>query len=190
MVIVSLAAVVFAAGFLVLATVRLAEFKKIIPLAKPAPTAESKPTPANILAASEDTIPASNLEWLANEALVPTTVLKKMLHITSVGGEVVEIKRESGKLPGLTDYYTGPEKGFYAYDGFIRIKPAPDENAESFYFSPKRVEIMKITDASGKKIGFDDLKLGSTIEMEETVDLAVSNIDDQNVISLTIKVIE
>lgn len=190
MVLVSLAAVIFAAGFLVLATARLAEFKKNIPLSKPEPTTVSESTSANILAASEDTIPASNLEWLANEALVPTTVLKKMLHTTTVGGEVVEVKREEGKLPGLRDYYTGTEKGFYAYGGLIKIKPAQTEAAETFYFSPRRMEIMEVTDAAGKKIKFDDLKTGMMIEMEETVDLAISNIDDQNVISLTIKVIK
>lgn len=178
---VSLAAAVFAGGFLILATTRLREFKKA-----------TLSTPANSynFQATADTIPASNLEWLANEVLAPKTVLKRMVHITAVAGEITEIKRESGKLPGLKDYYTGPEKGYYSYGGYVRLKPLGEGNIESFYFSPKRMEVMGVTDLLGKKIAFDDLVIGAVIEVEETVDLAVSNINDGNVISLTIKVIK
>lgn len=190
MVIASLAAVVFAAGFLVLATVRLTEFKKNIPTVSFSTPSVAEQVAENILVASENTIPASNLEWLANEALVPAAMLKKMLHTTTVGGEMVEVKREEGKLPGLRDYYTGTERGFYKYGGWVKIKPLQSEGEEIFYFSPKRMEIMEVTDAAGKKIKFDDLKTGMAIEMEETLDLAISNIDDQNVISVTIKVVK
>lgn len=189
MLLVSLAAVIFAAGFLIMSTIRLGELKRTIPAGAP-PLTTSTPAPANILQASENTIPASNLEWLENEVLIPITILKKMLYSSVVAGKVVEIKRESGKLSGLKDYYAGPEKGYYVYQGLIRLKSSQDGYGETFYFSPREMNIMKVTDAAGNEISFDDLKTGSMIEIEETVDLAVSNIDDQNVIALTIKVIK
>ena len=191
MVFISLVAAVFAAGFLILATMRFREFKKNAS-SVPSQSVSAIPAPADSynFQASADTIPASNLEWLANEVPVPITVLRRMIHTTAVGGEITEIKRESGKLPGLKDYYTGPEIGYYAYGGLVRLKPPGEGKIESFYFSPKRMEVMGVTDLLGKKIAFDDLSIGSIVEIEETVDLAVSNINDQNVISLTIKVIK
>jgi len=191
MVFISLVAAVFAAGFLILAIMRFREFKKdVSSVSLQSVAALPTPTDSYNFQASADTIPASNLEWLANEVVAPKTVLKRMIHTTAVGGEITEIKRQSGKLPGLKDYYTGPEKGYYTYGGFVRLKPLGEGKVESFYFSPKRMEVMETTDSTGQKIAFDDLSIGSIVEIEETVDLAVSNINDQNVISLTIKIIK
>lgn len=175
MVFVSIIAVVFAAGFLILATVRLQEIKKTV-------------LPVN--QSTNNTIPASNLEWLANETLVPRTLLKKIVYTTVVAGEITEIKRGPGRLSGFKDYYTGPEKGYYVYGGYIRLKPVGGGKGEIYYFSPRIMEIMGITDFYGKKISFDELTIGSMVEIEETADLVVSNINDQNVISLAIKVIK
>lgn len=132
------------------------------------------------------TIPSSNLEWLSKAALVPKDVLKKMILATTVTGKIADSKLLSGRLSGFSEYYTGGEKGYYAYEGYIRLKPLDDGKVKNFYFSSKRMNIMRVIDKSGEKINFDDLKIGEVVEIEETVDLAILNIDDKNVISLTV----
>lgn len=136
--------------------------------------------------ASSYTIPSSNLEWLSKEVVIPKDVLKKMILATTVTGKIADSKLLSGRLSGFSEYYTGSEKGYYAYEGYIRLKPLDDGKVKSFYFSSKRMNIMRVIDKSGKKINFDDLKIGEVVEIEETVDLAILNIDDKNVISLTV----
>lgn len=137
--------------------------------------------------ASLDTIPSSNLEWISKQALIPKAILKKMIQTTSVTGKITEIKLATGKLSGLKEYYTGEEKGYHAYEGYIRLRPLQDGKVVTIYFSPKSMSIMRLVDDSGKTMRFGDLTVEDAIEIEESVDLAVSNIDDENVLSLIIK---
>lgn len=144
----------------------------------------------NIPPASQDSprpaISASGRDWLENVTGTSEGVLTRMLVTTTVAGKITDISRKEGKFPIEGSYYTG-EPGFYTYAGQLKLISA-NGLAERFYLSPRRMELVKVFNADNEKISFGDLEIGDTVEMEETVDLAVPNQDDANVLSLTITI--
>lgn len=136
---------------------------------------------------SRPAISASGRDWLENVTGTSEGVLTRMLVTTTVSGKISNINREKGKFPIEGSYYTG-EPGFYTYAGQLKLIAA-NGLAERFYLSPRRMELIKVLNADGGEIKFDDLKVGDTVEMEETVDLTIPNQNDANVLSLVIKTI-
>ncbi len=143
----------------------------------------------NISTVSQDSprpaISASGRDWLENVTGTSEGVLTRMLVTTAVAGEITDINREEGKFPIEGSYYTG-EAGFYAYAGQLKLIGG-NELGERFYLSPRRMELVKVFNPGGDEISFDDLRAGDTVEMEETVDLAIPNQNDANVLSLIIR---
>ena len=144
----------------------------------------------NIPSLSQDSprpaISASGRDWLENVTGTSESVLTRMLVTTAVAGKITDINREEGKFPIEGSYYTG-EPGFYTYAGQLKLV-SRDGLGERFYLSPRRMELIKVFNADGREIDFDDLEVGDMVEMEETVDLAVPNQNDANVLSLTIRI--
>lgn len=145
----------------------------------------------NIPPASQDSLrPAisdSGRDWLENVTGTSEGVLTRMLVTTTVAGKITDINRKEGKFAIEGSYYTG-EPGFYTYAGQLKLVSA-NGLGERFYLSPRRMELVKVFNRAGEEIGFGDLEVGDTVEMEETVDLATPNQNDTNVLSLTIKII-
>ena len=148
--------------------------KNILPI----PQESRSPRPA---------ISDSGRDWLENVTGTSEGVLTRMLITTTVAGRITDINRKEGKFPIEGSYYTG-EPGFYTYAGQLKLIN-PNGLGERFYLSPRRMELVKVFNARGGEISFDDLKVGDAVEMEETVDLAVPNQNDANVLSLIIKAV-
>lgn len=142
------------------------------------PVSQDSPRPA---------VSASGRDWLENVVGTSEEVMTKMLVVTSVSGKITDINQERGKFPIEGNYYTG-EPGYYTYAGQLKLVSG-NGVGERFYLSPRRMELVKVFNRAGEEIGFGDLEPGDTVEMEETVDLAVPNQDDANVLFLTIKII-
>jgi len=134
--------------------------------------------------------PKSNLEWVsANIGLTPKEFMKQSLIATTVVGKVAEAKKESGSMPIASKYYFVGNPGLYAYESTIGLTDVNGE-AKTFYFSPKRTQMMKVVRVvKGREIPatFADIKTGSRVEVTETVDLAQSNINDANLVSLIVR---
>lgn len=136
-------------------------------------------------------LPESNREWFEHISRVKKDVLKSLIVKMTVVGEVADISGKSGKLGGLEDYYVG-EKGYYHYEGLIRLKTESGDS-NTVYFSKRRMEILKVYEVSERGVvekRFSDIKVGDKIEIEEAVELAISNINDANVLSLTIRILK
>ena len=144
----------------------------------------------NIPPVSQDSprsaISASGRDWLENVVGTSEEVMTKMLVTTTVFGKITDINQEKGKFPISGSYYTG-EPGFYTYAGQLKLV-SENGPAERFYLSPRRMELVKVFNPEGEEIEFDDLQAGDEIEIEETVDLAIPNQNDANVLSLTIRI--
>ncbi len=147
---------------------------------------EAKNAPAGSAASPRPAVSASGRDWLENVIGTSEGVLTRMLVTTTVVGEIADANRKQGKMPIEGSYYTG-EPGFYTYAGQLKLT-AGSGMKESFYLSPRRMELVKVFNAGNEEISFDDLKTGDAVEMEETVDLAAPNQDDANVLSLIIRI--
>lgn len=141
------------------------------------PVSQDSPRPA---------ISDSGRDWLENVVGTSKEVMTKMLVATTVSGNITDINQERGKFPIEGSYYTG-EPGYYAYAGQLKLV-SENGMGERFYLSPRRMELVKVFNADNEEISFGDLEVGDAVEMEETVDLAIPNQDDINVLSLTIRV--
>lgn len=133
----------------------------------------------------------SHLEWLNNVKIYQKNILKQLTVTSIVKGQVVEVSREKGKLSGLKYYYTG-EAGYYVYHGSVKLT-SEEDTENTLYFSEKRMKVIKIYEYSSQGINerkFEDIKVGDIVEVEESVDLALPNINDENVLYLTIKILK
>jgi hypothetical protein len=139
------------------------------------------------LVPEESTFAKSNFEWLTYIGLTNREFIKSSLISTTLTGTVVSAEATPGKLPiEAKEYFVG-EKGFYQYGSTITIKT--DSGLErTFYFSPQRTKAMKIMKGNVNK-KFTDVVPGSKVEITETVDLAVPNPNDANLVSLTVKIL-
>lgn len=131
-------------------------------------------------------ISAAGRDWLENVIGISEGILTQMLITTTASGKIADINRDSGEISIDGDYYTG-KPGFYTYRG--QLKLTGDGVGERFYFSPRRMEIIRVFDANNQQISFDDLRIGDTVDIEETVNLAAPNQNDANVLSLSIRII-
>lgn len=136
------------------------------------------------------TLPRSNIEWLENIISLPSGHVDGMTMTTTVKGFVERATRGSGKFGGLEHYYI-KEPGYYYFEGKIELVDS-DNQKSTYFFSPRRMQIIKVYRVSNGKqteIGFDDIKPGDEIEIEEAADLIHSNINDENVKYLKITVL-
>ncbi len=131
----------------------------------------------------------SNLEWVvANIGLIPEEQLKHSIIATAVTGTVVSSSQEPGSLPISAKHYYVGEPGYYDYTGKIVLAGLSGET-KTYYFSPRRMETMEVyVVENGRQVPatFEEIATEDRVEIEETVDLAQSNIDDDNLISLTV----
>lgn len=147
------------------------------------------PSLKGTLVGDDSAIPKSNQEWLLYMSKLKKGLLEKYIITTTIKGEIVDISDKLGKIGGLSDYYTG-EKGYYVYGGKFRLKNQGLYN--TIFFSQKRMEIMKVFKKTSEgyiEKKFNDIKAGDNIEIEESLDLAISNINDGNVFHLIIKIL-
>jgi hypothetical protein len=146
----------------------------------------SFPTP------SSDAIPKSNIEWLTTRQRFDKGMLKNFKVEYTIQGKLVSVEEETGKIEGLEDYYVG-EEGKYVYGAKLTLDHLG--NRKTIYFSNKRLSIIKLYkyDKLLNKyisIQLKELMPGKKIEVTEVVDLAISNINDENVLSLNIYQLE
>jgi hypothetical protein len=136
----------------------------------------------------EFSLPKSNLEWFyASIGLLPKGFLKSSLITSTITGRVVEIDNTPDKVKILSKHYYIGEPGYYNYAGRIMLS-TKDGKTHTFFFSPRRVELMKVAEGKIQK-SFDDIKVGDTIEVSETIELTRSNINDENLISIDVKIL-
>lgn len=137
--------------------------------------------------------PKSNLEWLAaNVGMTPKSFMKSSLLTTTVTGKVGGTSGEHGSLPIVARYYYVGTPGTYEYDGAITLSD-PEGESRSIYFSPKRMKEMKVFAVRSGKLApseFAAIEAGDTVEIEETVDLSRSNINDDNLIGITVRILK
>lgn len=139
------------------------------------------------LVPAESTFAKSNFEWLTYIGLTNKEFIKSSLISTTLTGTVVTTDTTPGKLPiEAKEYFVG-EKGFYQYGSTITIKTESGLE-RTFYFSPQRTKAMKVMKGNVVK-KFNDIVPGTKIEITETVDLAVPNPNDANLVSLTVKIL-
>ena len=135
----------------------------------------------------------SNLEWVtANIGLTPKEFMKQSLIATTAQGTVTEASQTQGSLNVLSKHYYVGNPGTYAYNGSISLT-GPDTMTKTFYFSPKRMEMMKVYRVSGARmtpVSFSDIQSGKSAEIEETVDLTKPNINDENLVSLVVRILQ
>lgn len=144
---------------------------------------------------SEDsyTFPKSNLEWItATIGLAPKGFTQSSIVTTTVAGTVTEQNEATGAIDIASRHYYVGTPGKYQYSGSLGLTSA-DDVTRTFFFSPRRMqEVSVFTVRNGKQtpINFADIKPGDQVEVEESVDLSRSNINDQNLISLTIRILK
>jgi hypothetical protein len=138
-------------------------------------------------------ISKSNMEWfLVSVASLPQELVKESLITTTVSGTVEKVDTSSGKANILSKYYYVGEPGVYEYGGALTLQT---ENGQStpLLFSHQRMEkleVIRVVNGVETVIGFEDLEEGDVVEVSETNDLAINNIDDANVLSVVIRVLE
>lgn len=126
----------------------------------------------------------SFLEWLDNKTGMSREFMESLTVTEVVIGNVVSAERRNGKIGGLKYYYTG-EKGNYVYDSVLVLK----KNGKTIplYFSALRTKVLRVYRGS-ELIELEDLKDGESVMVSETVEVRKSNLNDQNLVNLTIKV--
>jgi hypothetical protein len=128
-------------------------------------------------------------EWLMYHIFEGKNYLRELIVTTIVEGKVVDVDLTGGEISGLRYYQVGELEGTYEY--LIKIRLASKEYPEqetNYFFSPRRVELAKLYNEQGEEINFEQIEPGSSIRIEETVDLMSTNRDDANVKSLLIRV--
>lgn len=141
----------------------------------------------------DHSIPESNIEWFMDKTRIKKGYLTSFIATYTVNGKIIAVSNEPGRIAGLKYYYTG-EKGYYYYYGKLTLQSLRSGtiSSQDAYFSKKRMEILKVYQVTNQGLiekSFSDLKAGKFIEIKEAVDLSISNIDDINVLFLTIKIL-
>lgn len=134
------------------------------------------------------TFDKSNFEWLTNIGLTQKGFIKSSIIATTLKGTVEAINVTDGSLKISSRHYYVGRSGYYDYAGTITLK-TDDGKVRTFYFSPTRMANMKVfKESSLRKL--TDIKAGDKVEITETVDLAVSNINDANFLSLDVRILQ
>lgn len=135
----------------------------------------------------------SSLEWVAATiGLTPKSHLKHSIVRTAVMGVVVAKTSTLNSLPILSRHYYVGAPGTYEFAGSLTLTSAVGET-KVYHFSPRRMEFMKVFSLlRGKEMPakFADITANNVVEIEETVDLAQSNVNDENLISITVRIIK
>ena len=150
-------------------------------------------SPTTLLLNAIDEVPQdatfakSNFEWLTNIGLTQKSFIKSSIIATTLKGTVEAVSDTDGSLQISSRHYYVGRSGYYDYAAAITLK-TDDGNVRTFYFSPRRMANMKVfKESSLRKL--TDIKAGDKVEIIETVDLAVPNINDANLISLIVKIL-
>jgi hypothetical protein len=136
--------------------------------------------------------PKSNIEWLtANIAMTPKSHTKNSVISTTIHGVVTNTSEAHGEVAILSKHYFVGTPGSYAYHGALTLDDHSG-NTRTFYFSPKRMNMMKVVRVQNTRetpATFKDIKSGDAVEVEEAVELTKSNINDENLLSLTVRIL-
>lgn len=142
---------------------------------------------------TDTAVPKSNYEWFhASVGSLPEGLVQSSIIATTVQGEIAELTQDGDRVRIRSKYYYVGDPGFYEYAGRITLRQE-DGSTTPLLFSPKRMETMRVVRAAGSReipMSFSDLKVGDRVEITETVDLARSNINDENLVSLTVRVLQ
>lgn len=136
-------------------------------------------------------IPMSNWEWLGAISANTRGFLDKFIATSTFSGKVVEVSENPGKEKLKASYYYVGERGYYAYNGKISLE-SENGKVQPFLFSPRRIKdakVVEVTESGELPREFKDIKVGQSIEIEEAVDLALPNVNDENLVSLTIRIL-
>jgi hypothetical protein len=136
--------------------------------------------------------PKSNIEWLtANIAMTPKSHTKSSVISTTIHGKIADTSLASGEIAILSRHYFVGTPGTYTYDSALTLNDKQGVS-RTFYFSPKRTSMMKVVRVQNNRetpATFADIKTGDMVEVEETVELTKSNINDENLLSLTVRIL-
>lgn len=113
-----------------------------------------------------------------------------MVATMKVKGTIMEVSLQPGKLPTEGKHYYVGESGSYEYRGKLVIMV--DGRKSNIFFSPHRMELLRIsemTEQGDLPRTFDSLREGEAVEIEENVDLIAPNVNDENVRSVTLKIV-
>jgi hypothetical protein len=126
----------------------------------------------------------STLEWLDNKLKASGGVVRSLQVEEVIEGEVIRAGYMRGKIGGLKYYYTG-SPGYYEYASYILIK----YNGKSVpvYFSERRTQMM-VVKAGSSPNSLQSIQPGDHVKIAEVIDLTKNNINDENLVSLTINV--
>lgn len=141
---------------------------------------------------SNKSIPRSNLEWLGNISLKGGKQLKSFIVTTTFEGKVVEVSNEHGWWKIGTKYYYVGKLGYYEYAGKITLEDT-ERDKQLLLISTKRMNELKVFQVSNGKntpAKFSDIRVGDKIELTETVDLTIPNQNDENLVSITIRIVK
>lgn len=133
---------------------------------------------------------ASNLEWLNLYSKLTKGSLNEFITTWKSEGIVDQISDQPGEKSGFKDYYTGQKKGFFHYAGKLSLIYKNNRKIE-WALSDRRMKLLKVYKMSPSgpvEQSFQDIKRGDRVEIEESVDLTVSNINDENVRYLIIRI--
>lgn len=154
--------------------------------------------PKSTLADSVELLPLvssldkSNLEWLLTSVVsAPKQFVESIISTATLKGKVVEVVTQSGSAPITAKHYYVGRLGFYDYKVKIILE---DGNGQMLpvLLSPQRVSLMKVikmTNNGEQNSNITDIKPGDIVHISEEVDLHTSNINDQNVKSVLVKVV-
>lgn len=134
--------------------------------------------------------PASNIEWFNLYSKLSAGGLNEFVITWKTQGTVNQISDKPGDKPGFNDYYTGDKKGYFHYSGKITLAYTNNKKIE-WALSDRRMQLLKVYDITPSgpvEKTFQDIKVGDNIEIEESVDLSISNINDENVRYLVIRI--
>lgn len=141
--------------------------------------AQSAPENQNI---NSHAIPDTNVKWFMNKTKAIKDIMTKAAMTYTIEGEVTAISQTPGNVAG-DDYH------------YLRSLIVKNKNNEEniIYFSPRRTSIMRVIKNHGgtySNMSYNDITVGAYIEIEESVDLLMPNLEDQNVLFLTLMVEE
>lgn len=140
---------------------------------------------------SNPTLPPATLEWFLTYGGMNSSLLNSAKMTYSVKGTVISVTEAENDLPLQSNYYyTGTPGSFHHV---IQIKLRDNTGTiETYLFSPKRKEVLRVVEVQGEREiskTLADIETGDVIEIEESVDLRISAVEDAHVTDLVVRIL-
>lgn len=140
------------------------------------------------------TMPKSNLDWMFDNLMLAQKKLAPdfdLIMTTRVRGKITGISSRPGEIPLEGKHYYVGRPGFFKYDGKIDMT-LDNGKAVEIFLSPKRMKLLRVvteSDQGDVPSSFDAVETGDEIELEETTDLVRPNINDDNIVSISLRIL-